>query len=131
MKCLVVEDDFTCRLLLQRLLLKYGEAHVAVNGTEAVSAIANALNAGEPYNLVCLDITIPELDGLGVLKQMRAMEKAKGTRNGCGMKVIMTTSSKDVNNVFSAFSEQCDVYLTKPINNDDLMRDLRKLRLIV
>ena len=63
MKTLIVEDDFTSRLYLQELLKGYGPTHIAVNGKEAIEATHLALEAGEPYNLICLDIMMPEMDG--------------------------------------------------------------------
>lgn len=63
MKSLIVEDDFTGRLLLQKLLAPYGECHIAVNGKEAISAFAMALESGERYDRVCLDIMMEEKDG--------------------------------------------------------------------
>ena len=79
MKTLIVEDDFTSRLLLQELLKGYGPAHVAVNGKEAVEAARMAMDAGEPYDLICLDIMMPEMDGHGALKEIRAQEEARGS----------------------------------------------------
>ena len=52
MKTLIVEDDFTSRLLLQTFLSRYGECHLAVNGKEAVEAFRMALDNGSPYNLI-------------------------------------------------------------------------------
>ena len=46
MKTLIVEDDFTGRLLLQTLLSPYGECHIAVNGREAVDAFRRAMKRG-------------------------------------------------------------------------------------
>ena len=43
MKALIVEDDFTSRLLLQELLKPYGATHIAVNGREAVEAVRIAV----------------------------------------------------------------------------------------
>jgi two-component system chemotaxis response regulator CheY len=43
MKTLVVEDDFTGRLILHTFLSRYGECHIAVNGREAVDAFGAAL----------------------------------------------------------------------------------------
>jgi two-component system chemotaxis response regulator CheY len=42
MKTLIVEDDFTSRLFLQKILSPYGECHIAVNGNEAVQAFQMA-----------------------------------------------------------------------------------------
>ena len=63
MKTLIVEDDFTSRLLLQEILKRFGEIHIAVNGKEAVAAVRSAMDAGVPYDLICLDMMMPEMDG--------------------------------------------------------------------
>ena len=77
MKSLIVEDDFTSRLLLQEYLKVYGIPHIAVNGREAVEAVRLALEARDHYNLICLDIMMPEMDGQQALREIRALEEAK------------------------------------------------------
>lgn len=52
MKTLIVEDDFTSRLLLNEILKGYGAVDVAVNGKEAIAAVASAMDGGNPYDLV-------------------------------------------------------------------------------
>lgn len=64
MKTLIVEDDFTSRLFLQEVLKEFGEIHLAVNGQEGLTAFQEALNQGKPYNLICLDIMMPEMSCL-------------------------------------------------------------------
>ena len=93
MKVLIVEDDFDSALLLQKLITQYGECRTAVNGREAVLAFHVALDAGQPYDLICLDIMMPEMDGQAALKGMRAMEEARGIASTHGAKIIMTTRS--------------------------------------
>ena len=78
MKTLIVEDDFTSRLLLQEILKIYGPVHIAVNGKEAVDAVHLALELGEPYELICLDIMMPEMNGQESLGKIREMEEARG-----------------------------------------------------
>ena len=87
MKTLIVEDDFTSRLLMQAILSPYGECHIAVNGREAIQAFRLARAQGHPYDLVCLDIMMPEMDGHAVLKALRAAEEAEGILIGDGAKV--------------------------------------------
>jgi two-component system, chemotaxis family, chemotaxis protein CheY len=129
MKVLVAEDDFTSRLLLQRFLSPFGEVHVAVNGAEALEAFRQAKKSGEPYSLVCLDIMMPEMDGQAVLKEIRGLEEADGIDFGQGIKVIMTTALKDRSNVMTAFREQCDAYLSKPIDRARLVGCLKEFGL--
>ena len=63
LRILLAEDDFTSRLLLQTFLSRYGECHIAVNGREAVAAFRLALEQGQRYDLICMDIMMPEMDG--------------------------------------------------------------------
>jgi len=130
MKILILEDDFFCRVLLQKLLLPYGECHVAVQGREAVTAFEMALDAGQPYALVCLDILVPELNGHEALKAMRAAENARGIFSGQGAKIVMATVMDDMKTVMAAYSELCDGYLPKPISRESLARTLHELHLV-
>jgi two-component system, chemotaxis family, chemotaxis protein CheY len=130
MKTLIVEDDFTSRLLLQEFLKSYGPSHIAVNGREAIEAVCRALEAGEPYDLICLDIMMPKMDGQEALKQIRKQEEIRGILPPDGVRVVMTTALGDIKNVLTAYHGLCDAYLTKPIRKEDLLNELRKLKLI-
>ncbi len=130
MKTLIVEDDFSCRLILQKMLTSYGECHIATNGAEAVRACRLALDAKEPYDLVCLDIMMPEVDGFTALKEIRALEEGRGILHGDGSKIVMATALGDQKSVFTAFRGLCDGYLVKPIDLNKLLELLRELKLI-
>ncbi len=130
MKILIAEDDFTSRLLLQEILKNYGTCHVAVNGREAVTAACSARQANEPYDLICLDIMMPELDGHDALYQIRANEEEHGVISNHGSKIMMITALSDIKNVHEAYNNLCDGYLTKPIRKADLLDQLRQLKLI-
>jgi two-component system chemotaxis response regulator CheY len=130
MKTLVVEDDFTSSLLLQEILKHYGPTHTALNGQLAVEAVGKAIDAGEPYDLVTLDIMMPEMDGHEALAHIRALEEAKGIIAIRGAKIVMTTALDDSKNILASFKDQCDIYLTKPVDKAKLLGELRKLKLI-
>jgi two-component system, chemotaxis family, chemotaxis protein CheY len=130
MKVLIVEDDFTSRLLLQKLLAPYGESHIAVNGREAVTAFEQALAERAAYDLICLDIMMPELDGIATLREVRAIETRMGLLEGEGVKVIMCTALKDMKHVSAAYNEFCDSYMVKPVDKAKLIEQLVQLRLI-
>src|ERR1035441_10919767 len=89
MKTLVVEDDFTSRLTLHTFLSRYGECHIAVNGREAVDAFRSALDSGRGYDLICMDIMMPEMDGREAVRQIRELEESRGTLSTHGAKIIM------------------------------------------
>jgi two-component system chemotaxis response regulator CheY len=130
MKTLVVDDDFVCRLLLQEILKKYGQCHIAVNGRETVAAVRMALEAGEPYDLICLDIMMPEMDGQQALKEIRVLEESRGIISPRWAKIVMTTALSDSASIRAAMREQCNYFLVKPIRKDKLIEALYSLELI-
>ncbi len=130
MKTLIVEDDFICRNVLQKFLSPHGECDIAVNGMEAVKAFTMGIQQGPRYDLICLDIMMPEMDGQAVLSTVRGIEKDCGIGGHDGVKVIMTTALNDPKNVMQSFREQCDGYLVKPIDKLKLIQMLSELRLI-
>lgn len=130
MKTLIVEDDQTSRFLLEQILSPYGPCAFAVNGKEAVEAYLKAMQAGAQYDLICLDIMMPEMDGQAVVKTIREMEETQGIQSPNGVKIIMTTALEDPKNVVQAFKSLCDFYLIKPINKGKLISCIRSLGLI-
>ena len=130
MKILNAEYDFASRKFMLRFLSKYGECDVTVDGMEAVDAFTMALDAEEGYDLVCLDIMMPELDGYQALKQIREYEKEKGISEEDGAKIIMTTALNEGRNVTKAFELGCVAYAGKPIDQEKFENVLRKLGLI-
>ena len=130
MRTLIVEDDFTSRLLLESLLSPYGRCHVAVNGNEAVAAFRAAQERGQRYNLVCMDIMMPEMDGQAAIREIRKLEESQGTLSSDGVKIIMITALDDVKNVVQSFNSLCDAYLFKPIDSSKLIGRIRELHLL-
>lgn len=130
LRMLLVEDDFASRLLLHTFLAKYGECHIAVNGREAVEAFRSALEHGERYDLVCMDIMMPEMDGREAVRQIRALEEEFGILSTAGAKIVMTTALDGVKDVIACFRELCDSYLTKPIELAELLAYMRACQLI-
>ena len=130
MTTLVVEDDFTSRSLLQRLMSAHGPCDIAVDGKEAVEAFRGAWEEKEPYDLICLDVMMPEMDGHEALKEIRRLEAEKGIHGLGGVKIVMTTALDDHQNIMEAFSEQCDAYVTKPIRKEKLWNQIKSLGLL-
>ena len=110
MKILLAEDDFVTRKFMVNFLSKYGECDVTVDGMEAVDAFMMALEDEEPYDLVCLDIMMPVMDGYQALVGIRKLEKER--------------------NVKMAFELGCTVYSGKPIDQDRFEQALKKLNLV-
>lgn len=129
MKSLIAEDEFICRNLIQRYLNPLGEVDVAVSGSEAYSAFLGALDSKAPYDLICLDINMPALDGVSVLKQIRAEEDRRGIRGLDGVKILMVSGCDDTKEILGAFRAGCEAYIVKPLVKGDLMKEISKLGL--
>jgi len=131
MKVLVVEDDFVSRKLLQKLLGHYGECDIAVNGKEAVEAFKLSLEGDSPYDLICMDIMMPGMDGQQALLEIREVEKSKGIPETGWVKVIMTTALDDPRNVVDALHKGgAASYIAKPIDKVKLLDEVRKMGLL-
>jgi two-component system chemotaxis response regulator CheY len=126
---LIVEDDATTRQMLMMMLAPIGQCDVAQNGEDAIDEFEKARSEGEPYDLICLDILMPELGGHDVLKQIRAIEADRPAGTG-GVKVIITTAVEERESIIEAFRSQCDAYLVKPISKEQLMSQIRSLGLL-
>ncbi len=130
MKILLAEDDFATRKFMDKQLSQYGECDVMVDGEEAVDAFMMALEDDEPYDLVCLDVMMPVMDGYQVLKAIRGIEAQRGISKKDSVKVIMTTALNDERNVKLAFELGCEAYVGKPIDVEKFEKVLNKLGLI-
>lgn len=130
MRILIAEDDLTSRNFLFKFLSKYGECDLVVDGLETLDAVIMSLKNNDPYDLVCLDIMMPKVDGVKVLKHIRELESQKGISPEKRSKIIMTTALAETQFVQNAFEIGCDAYAAKPIDTDKLIEVLRKLKLI-
>lgn len=131
MRILIVEDEFTSRKLLTALLSDFGDCDTASDGVECVDAFRKAFAEGRPYDLVCMDIMMPNKDGHQALKDIRAMEQESGVTAADEAKVIMITALNDPKTVVRAYYKGgAAAYLPKPIEVESLYAILRNLALI-
>jgi two-component system, chemotaxis family, chemotaxis protein CheY len=130
MRFLIVEDDFTSRMILQRFLSPYGVCDVVIDGNEALQAFQMAWEENKPYDLICMDIMMPNLDGHEAITKIRQLEAALGGKHGKKAIIIMTTSRDDTQDVKDAIDRGATWYLLKPVNKQALLNKLRELALI-
>lgn len=130
MKILIAEDDRISRTFLQKFMSQYGEVDVAVDGMEAVDLYMESIKHKEPYDMLCLDIMMPKVDGLKVLKVIRQIESQKKVAPEDHLPIIMMTALADVGYVDEAFRQGCDAYASKPVDTDKVEEVMRNLGLI-
>lgn len=130
MRFLVVDDDFHTRSLIQKLLYPYGFADVAMDGEEAVEAFRNALKSDEPYDLITLDILMPNIDGQQALREIREIERERDVPENEAVKVIMISGLNDAKEVHDAFFlGSATSYMVKPINQQVFFEEIISLGL--
>jgi len=130
MKTLIVDDDiFNCKLL-QSILKDYGECDIAMSGVSALQLFEETLRKKELYDLVCLDIMMPEKDGFETLREIHALEQKQTPPLSKRSRIIMITALEEQESKAKAFYENCDGYLVKPVERKLLEEMLNKMRLI-
>jgi two-component system chemotaxis response regulator CheY len=131
MKILIVEDSKSARFAMQDMLSQYGECEGAENGKEGVEAFESAIESGQPYDLVCLDIMMPVMDGQEALLKIREIEEDHGIMELDEAKIIMTSGLSDSKSITDAFYKgEATSYIVKPVTEEKLVEKLRSLDLI-
>lgn len=119
MRILVAEDNPICSCLTVHLVRKHGYyVRAVVNGAAALSALER-----EEFDLVLMDIRMPQMDGLAATRAIRAQEQKTGKHLPI-VAVTAHTSSED--------RERClaggmDDYIIKPLRNCDFVAIVEKL----
>jgi two-component system, chemotaxis family, chemotaxis protein CheY len=126
MKALILEDDYVCRLVLQRMLLEYGPVDVAGNGKEALALFLVAHKGNAPYDVVFLDVMVPEMSGHTVLREMRTFEQKTGIDKEHAARITMITALSDKESVVQAIKNGCDSYIVKPLKLQEIRQTLKK-----
>lgn len=128
MKILIAEDNFISRRMLKEILSPYGDCDIVVNGSEAIQAFRLAMDEKKPYQLICMDIMMPTVDGHKALEKIRTMEKDMAIPESEHTKVIVISALDDPKNVVKAYKDgMADTYIVKPIRKEKVLNELQKL----
>ena len=122
---LLVEDDPDHEALAIRALRKANvanEIQVAHDGAEALEFLNAAASGGKPLpQLVLLDLKLPKVDGLEVLRNIRATDKT------ALLPVVVLTSSDEERDIVSSYRLGVNSYIRKPVNFTDFAEATRQL----
>lgn len=113
------EDDVELTLRAFRKNQIHNEIHVARDGAEALEALAE----GDLPAVVLLDLKLPKIDGLEVLRRIRAAERTRL------LPVVILTSSREESDVVSGYQLGCNSYVRKPVDFGDFLEATRQLGL--
>ena len=109
LRILVVDDSSTNRLVLKTMLARYGcKTTIAATGREAV-----ALRAAGAFDLLMIDINMPDLDGVSTLTAIRAQERRDATGR---VPALAVTANAMVHQIAEYLESGFDGHISKPIN---------------
>jgi len=115
---LVAEDNEINALLMRSLLTRLGHhAVITTNGEAALESWQAAKSAGAPYDLVLMDIQMPELDGIETTKRIREREAGQPGRQ---TPILALTANTLVEDRYACFEAGMDGFLIKPLDREKL-----------
>lgn len=127
MKILIVDDELVSRKKMEKILQGGGETHSAESAVEALGLFKGALDADAPFQLILLDISMPEMDGTELLLEVREYEEARGIPEAGRVKVLMVTSQSDKNSVVTCIQAGCQGYIVKPFDRDKVLAKIAQI----
>jgi len=131
MRCLIVDDEELNRDIVGALLKDAAEYDEAACGNEAIDKFSAALQNGARYDLVLLDILMPEMSGHEAAKAMREIEKKEGITGNDKAHIVMLTSLNSAQDAMESFSAaQSSAYIVKPVSKEKLFNVISKLGLL-
>jgi len=131
LKILIVDDSRSARALIESHLEKYGPCDHAADGIEAVDLFKSALEDDTGYDVVLMDIEMPEMDGHDAVKKIVEIQEDMGVPYDKRPKIVMVSSRKDPRDIMKAqFEHGADMYITKPFTEKTLIEALVNLDLL-
>jgi two-component system chemotaxis response regulator CheY len=130
LKCLIVDDDELGRGLIAQCLEGTAACTMAADGNEAVAQFKAAHEEGIPFDLIILDIVMPNMDGHAAGKEIRRIEKERGIPLARQVKIVVLTALNTPQDVMNSFmSSQPAAHLVKPVEPAKLRETLGKVGL--
>jgi CheY-like chemotaxis protein len=106
------------------LLSAYGACTMVTTGSQALQQCAKAIQAGQPFDLITIDIRLTETSGLDLLAAINKLENSHGIP---ASKKIMVTASGTRDNLIQATAKGCDGFIVKPVRRDILNEKMAAL----
>lgn len=129
MKILIAEDDSKSRNNLFDLLSQYGECDLVIDGMETMDAYLISLMENDPYDLIYLNMFIPKVEGIKILKAIRDIENQR-IKEEYHSTVIISSLLENIDEAEKIFDIGIDGYIIKPIKSERVLALLNELSMI-
>jgi two-component system chemotaxis response regulator CheY len=129
MKILVVDDEVVSRKKMMKITQDFGSCEGVHNGKSALGMVKAALEEWKLYDLITLDVAMPDMSGTDVLTLIRQMEEERGLIEEERAKILMVTAHSDMETV-KACVGKCNGYVIKPFNKEVMVEKLKKIGLL-
>lgn len=127
MKTLIIDDEFVSLMKLTSLLEDFGDCTHATHGKQSVELFNKAIMDQTPFNLIIIDIYLPDILGTKLLDYLNNKEKRSKIKQS---KKIIITAKSSLKNVQEATKHNCDAFIVKPIKRDSFIQKLIDLGLV-
>lgn len=129
MRILVVDDELVSRKKMEIIMSSFGECVAVDSGETALIVFEAALADKKPFDLITLDVSMPQMDGTEVLFEIRKTEQQHSLSKDKRSKVIMVTAQSDKDTVITCIQAGCDSYVVKPFDRASITGRLVELGL--
>lgn len=129
MNILIIDDEFVTANKIKHILKTVGKGYVAINGKQALRYVNKFIEKEMCFDLILIDINLPDVNGLELLNKIRMIENNKKVKTHSKKIIITAEGSKD--NVKKALKSQCDGFFVKPISRDKMLSKINNLGLKV
>ena len=124
-KALIIEDEEVAREKLLMMMNKFADCSFSETGEGGLRSFSESLSSGNYFDIVLLDISLPDVNGKMVLKRIHELEQEQAVPVENKTKVVMVTASSSEEDLFGSIQNRCDDYLLKPVT-EEILKDKLK-----
>lgn len=124
LKTLIIDDEIQGYTCIKSML---GVCDIVESGLIGVEYAETALKIKSYYNLILLDVVIPDLDGIEVIRKIRDLEKSYNIKSSSEAKIVVVSSRRDEPTILEAFRNGATGWIDKPVATDLFLIKLKNL----
>ncbi len=127
MKVLIIDDEKISRKVLLKQMEGIGDCTAVSDSQKGFALVMKSLREKQPYELITMDVSMPNMSGPQLLSQIRKKEKSMKIKKADRIKIIMVTSRMNISTIKECIGLGCDGYLSKPVNKYQLLGNLEQM----